>query len=105
MGEFWEKQTGLPLPLGGIVVKRGLSFEIQKKVERVLRRSVEYAFENKESSSELVKCYAQEMEIDVINAHIALYVNNYSISLGKERRSAVEFLFEKASIKTDALFL
>ena len=105
LGEFWEEQTGLPIPLGGIVVKRDLSFEIQKKIERVLRRSVEYAFKNKDSSSEFIKCHAQEMEPDVISAHIALYVNNYSISLGEEGRSAVEFLFERISVKTDSHFL
>ena len=105
LGEFWEQKTGLPLPLGGIGVKRLLPFEIQKKMERVLRKSVEYAFENRESSLEFVKCHAQEMERDVIDAHIALYVNSYSVSLAEKGREAVQLLFEKAGSKTDSIFL
>ena len=105
LGEFWEQKTGLLLPLGGIGVKRLLPFETQKTMERVLRKSVEYAFENRESSLEFVKCHAQEMERDVIDAHIALYVNSYSISLGEKGKEAVELLFEKAGSKTDSIFL
>ena len=96
LGEFWEEETGLPIPLGGIVVKRSLPFEVQLKIERVLRRSVEYAFANPNSSAEYVKCHAQEMEKEVVDAHISLYVNDYSISLGKKGRKAVELLFKKS---------
>ena len=96
LGEFWETQTGLPIPLGGIVVKRELPFSEQKKIERVLRKSVEYAFKNPNSSADFVKYHAQEMEKEVVNAHIALYVNDYSISLGKKGRKAVELLFKKS---------
>jgi 1,4-dihydroxy-6-naphthoate synthase len=105
LGESWEQKTGLPLPLGGIGVKRLLPFEIQKKMERVLRKSVEYAFENRESSLEFVKCHAQSMERDVIDAHIALYVNSYSVSLAEKGRKAVQLLFEKTGHKTDSIFL
>lgn len=105
LGEFWQEQTSLPLPLGGIGIKRTFSFKIQKKVERVLRRSVVYALANKSASFKFVKDHAQEMETDVINAHIALYVNNYSISLGEEGRSAVELLFDRLCIRSDSIFL
>ena len=105
LGEFWHQKTGLPLPLGGIVVKRVLPFEIQKKMERVLRKSVEYAFENRQSSLEFVSCHAQEMERDVIDAHIALYVNSCSVSLGEQGRKAVQLLFEKTGVKSDSIFL
>lgn len=105
LGEFWQQKTGLPLPLGGIVVKRVLPFEIQKKMERVLRKSVEYAFENRQSSLEFVSCHAQEMERDVIDAHIALYVNSCSVSLGEQGRKAVQLLFEKTGVKSDSIFL
>ena len=96
LGEFWEKETGLPIPLGGIVVKRELPFSEQKKIERVLRKSVEYAFANPNSSFDFVKCHAQEMEKEVVDAHIALYVNDYSISLGEQGRKAVKLLFKKS---------
>jgi 1,4-dihydroxy-6-naphthoate synthase len=105
LGEFWETQTGLPIPLGGIVVKRELPFSEQKKIERVLRKSVEYAFKNPNSSADFVKCHAQEMETEVINAHIALYVNDYSISLGEKGKNAVKLLFEKTGNPSNNIFL
>ena len=105
LGEFWEKETGLPIPLGGIVINRNLPFAIQKKFERVLRKSVEYALENRESSSEFVIVHAQEMETEVIDAHINLYVNEFSISLGKVGRRAVEKVFEKSAKNYKNIFL
>ena len=94
LGKFWEEKTKLPIPLGGIVVKRNLPSEIQKKVERVLRKSVEYAFENRDSSAEYVKQHSQEMVKEVIDAHIHLYVNKFSVSLGEKGRESVEKVFE-----------
>ena len=105
LGEFWERDTGLPIPLGGIVVKRELPFSEQKKIERVLRKSVEYAFKNPNSSADFVKYHAQEMEKEVVNAHIALYVNDYSISLGEQGRKAVNVLFKKSGNSLENIFL
>jgi 1,4-dihydroxy-6-naphthoate synthase len=78
--------------LGGIVVKRNLPQDVQHKVERVLRRSIEYAFANPMASREFVKQHAQELEDDVIDKHIALFVNDFSLSLGTEGRAAMETL-------------
>ena len=105
LGEFWETQTGLPIPLGGIVVKRELPFSEQKKIERVVRKSVEYAFKNPNSSADFVKYHAQEMEKEVADAHIALYVNDYSISLGEQGRKAVNVLFKKSGNSLENIFL
>ena len=105
LGVFWEEETGLPIPLGGIVVKRELPFSEQKKIERVLRKSVEYAFKNPNSSADFVKYHAQEMEKEVVNAHIALYVNDYSISLGEQGRKAVNVLFKKSGNSLENIFL
>ena len=105
LGDFWEQETGLPLPLGGIVVKREFSFEIQKKIDRVLRKSIEYAFKNRDSSLDFVKSHAQEMAATVIDSHIALYVNNYSISLEENGRQAVRLLFQKIGASTETIFL
>ena len=105
LGEFWETETGLPIPLGGIVVKRELPFYEQKKIERVLRKSVEYAFEIPSSSADFVKYHAQEMEKEVVDAHIALYVNDYSISLGEQGKEAVKLLFEKTGNPSNNIFL
>jgi 1,4-dihydroxy-6-naphthoate synthase len=105
LGEFWEEETQLPIPLGGIVVKRALSLAIQQKLERVLRRSVEYAFENPNSSADYVQSHAQAMEKEVADAHINLYVNNYSVSLGEKGRKAVEMVFEKAGRDSGSVFV
>jgi 1,4-dihydroxy-6-naphthoate synthase len=105
LGEFWEEETQLPIPLGGIVVKRTLPLIIQKKLERVLRRSVEYAFENPNSSADYVQSHAQAMEKEVVDAHINLYANNYSVSLAEKGRKAVEMVFEKAEKKNSSVFI
>ena len=97
LGEYWEETTGAPIPLGGIVIKRSLPDEVKRRVNRVLRRSVEYAFANRAASLDYVRAHAQEMSEDVIYRHIDLYVNEYSIALGAEGRRAVELLFEKAA--------
>jgi 1,4-dihydroxy-6-naphthoate synthase len=96
LGEFWEAQTGAPIPLGGIVVKRSLPDEVKQAVNRVLRRSVEYAFAHRTDSLPFVRAHAQEMSDEVMYRHIDLYVNDYSIDLGEEGRRAVDVLFEKA---------
>ena len=105
LGEFWKEITALPIPLGGIVVKRNLAFSLQKKIERVLRKSVKYALEHRGSSSKFIKFHAQEMENKVIDAHINLYVNEYTVSIGKKGRKAVEMIFEKLGKKNSSLFL
>ena len=105
LGELWEIETALPIPLGGIAVSRKLSDLLQKKIERVLRRSVEFAFENPESSRDFVKLHSQELEDRVIDSHINLYVNDYTRSLSKVGRKAICILFQKKGINTDNIFL
>ena len=96
LGEFWEEETGAPIPLGGIVVKRSLADDVQRRVNRVLRRSVEYAFAHRADSLPFVRANAQEMSEEVMYRHIDLYVNEYSVDLGPEGRRAVALLFERA---------
>jgi len=97
LGEFWEAETGQPIPLGAIVVRRSLSDAVKQTVNRVLRRSVEYAFANRTASLPFVREHAQEMSEDVMYKHIDLYVNAYSVDLGAEGRHAVETLFARAA--------
>ena len=92
LGIEWERRTGLPLPLGGIVVRRSLPDEVFRRFERVLRRSIEYAFARPSESRDYIKAHAQELEDEVIDKHIALFVNEYSLSLGPEGRAAIEAL-------------
>ena len=98
LGEFWERTTGAPIPLGGIVVRRSLGPDIQQRVNRVMRRSVEYAFAHPDVSRAFVREHAQEMSEDVLQRHIELYVNEYSIGLGAEGRRAIEMLFDRACL-------
>lgn len=97
LGEFWESATGAAIPLGGIVVDRALPPDVQQRMNRVMRRSVEYAFANPGASGPFVRQHAQEMSEEVMRQHIDLYVNDYSIDLGAEGRRAVEVLFERAA--------
>jgi 1,4-dihydroxy-6-naphthoate synthase len=97
LGEFWESTTGAPIPLGGIVVDRALPVEVCQRMNRVMRRSVEYAFVNPDASRQFVRAHAQEMSEEVMRQHIELYVNAYSVDLGAEGRRAVEVLFDRAA--------
>ena len=96
LGELWEKETGEPVPLGGIVVKRDLPEVIREKLDRVLRKSVEFALAHPESSRQYVMQHAQDMDEEIRDKHIALYVNEYTIDLGEAGKHAVETLFSKA---------
>jgi 1,4-dihydroxy-6-naphthoate synthase len=97
LGEYWESETGAAIPLGGIVARRSLPEDVQQKVNRVMRRSVEYAFANRTASLPFVRAHAQEMSEDVMYQHIDLYVNDYSVDLGRDGRRAVEVLFQRAN--------
>ena len=92
LGEFWEKETGAPIPLGGIVFREDLDQTLSKKVNALIRKSLEYAFSHYPTLSNYVKAHAQEMDESVMRQHIDLYVNNYSLSLGKEGEKAIQTL-------------
>lgn len=96
IGEIWETKTGTPTPLGGIIAQRNLGNELLEKINRVLRRSVEFAFKNPKSGLEFIRLHSQEMSEEVMYKHIELYVNEHSISLGNSGRKSVEKLFEIA---------
>ncbi len=92
LGIEWERQTALPLPLGGIVVSRHLGDEVAQTVENVVRASVEYAMAHPDVSRDFVRKHAREMDEKVIASHIALFVNNFSVNIGGLGRQAVETL-------------
>lgn len=95
LGECWERETGVPIPLGGIVIRRSMASGVKDTVNRVMRRSVEFALANPTASLPFVRAHAQEMSEEVIYQHISLYVNQYSVELGGDGRRAVETLFER----------
>ncbi len=96
LGEYWEKTTKFPIPLGGIVVKRSLPQEVKDTLNTILKESVEFAFANPKSGLEFIRAHAQEMSEEVMYKHIELYVNKYSVELGLEGRDAITKMFEKA---------
>ncbi|HEY1202308.1 MAG TPA: 1,4-dihydroxy-6-naphthoate synthase, partial [Niastella sp.] len=87
LGEYWERQTGNPIPLGGIVMKRSFDSALQQKVDGLIMRSLEYAFENYPLITDYVKQHSQEMSEAVMRQHIDLYVNNYSLQLGADGKA------------------
>lgn len=101
LGALWERETSMPLPLGAIIAKRELGEEIISKFEGLLAESVRYAFDHPHLSRNFVKQHAQELEDEVIDKHISLFVNDYTISLGEDGRKAVERL---TNIKMKDLF-
>ncbi|HEY4147278.1 MAG TPA: 1,4-dihydroxy-6-naphthoate synthase [Chitinophagaceae bacterium] len=94
LGEYWEEKTQSPIPLGGIVVKQSFDAPLRRQLNALIRKSIEYAFGNYPFIADYVKEHSQEMEESVMRQHIDLYVNNYSIDLGKEGRRAVMKLLE-----------
>ena len=93
LGACWEARTGLPIPLGGIAVSRSLDPELSQKLARVLRRSIAHALEQPQASRSYVRLHAQEMDEQVIQNHIQLFVNDYTLDIGIQGRAAVEALF------------
>ena len=98
LGEFWERETGAPIPLGGIVVRRSLPVETRLTINRIVRRSVEFAFAHRDASLPFVREHAQEMDESVMYQHIDLYVNAYSVDLGMDGRQAIELLYGRAAL-------
>jgi 1,4-dihydroxy-6-naphthoate synthase len=96
LGEYWEQQTQSPIPLGGIVVRREWPEDLKQQVNRLVGESVAYAFAHPEVSKPYVCAHAQEMNESVMQQHIDLYVNEYSLALGLSGQHAVRILFEKA---------
>jgi 1,4-dihydroxy-6-naphthoate synthase len=95
MGEWWESQTGMPVPLGGIMVKRSMPEALKASINRVMHSSVAYAFEHPDASLPFIRKYAQSMKDEVMKQHIALYVNKFSLELGIDGKKAVETFFER----------
>ncbi len=96
LGEYWEDVTNTPTPLGGIIAKRTLDRDLILKINRVLKKSLEFAFAHPKSALDFIKKHAQEMSEEVMYKHIGLYVNHYSLSLGEKGKEAVTVLFQRA---------
>jgi 1,4-dihydroxy-6-naphthoate synthase len=96
LGDWWEKETGHPIPLGCVVARRSLGVEMLTEMERMLRDSILYAGNNPSEVKDYIRTHSQEMSDEVCAAHIGLYVNDYSLELGREGKSALEALLARA---------
>lgn len=94
LGDYWEKETGNAIPLGGIVINRNIDSYIQQEIDTLIKKSIEYAFNNYPALNDYIRNHAQEMSEDVMRKHIDLYVNDYSVNLGEEGKNTVKKLLE-----------
>lgn len=92
LGKAWEENTGLPLPLGGPVLSKSMAPDLKDRLQEAIKKSLVKAWEDREPIESLLKQHAQEMDLDVMASHIDLYVNDYSLNLGKEGRTAIKIL-------------
>ncbi|MBS1656679.1 MAG: 1,4-dihydroxy-6-naphthoate synthase [Bacteroidetes bacterium] len=95
LGEWWETQTGLPIPLGGIFIKKEFEPDVIHKTEMLIRNSVQYALAHPGETIPFVRKYSQEMDEEVMWQHIRLYVNQFTVSLGETGREAVQRLLSE----------
>jgi 1,4-dihydroxy-6-naphthoate synthase len=100
LGEWWEQYSGLPIPLGCILGKRELGREVLLRVETGVRESLEYARANPHEVMSYCKKYSQELDDQVIQSHIDLYVNDFSLDMGTEGLSAIHRLFGEAESRS-----
>lgn len=96
LGEWWEEETGLPIPLGCIAVRKELGTETIAKIEGLIRRSIDSAYANPAATDEYVRENAQEIDKDVLDKHIKTYVNEYSLDIGEDGLMAIEKMCEMA---------
>ncbi len=96
LGDWWEKETGLPIPLGGIIARRSLGNKMIKQIDDSIKLSILYAFDNRQTPVDYIKQHSQELSDDVINQHINLYVNDFSVDPGEDGEKALCELFARA---------
>jgi len=96
LGEWWEKETGLPIPLGGIIAKKSLGMEAVKTIESLIRASVEYSMLHRDDAMPYIKRYSQELSEEVIMKHLSLYVNDHTVDIGDEGEKALRELLKRA---------
>ncbi len=94
LGEYWEEKMKTPIPLGGIAISQSVKRSVALKVNELIRKSLEYSFANYPVITNYVKQHSQTMSEEVMRQHIDLYVNNYSLDLGKEGKKAIETLYQ-----------
>jgi 1,4-dihydroxy-6-naphthoate synthase len=106
LGDYWEEKTQNPIPLGGIAIKKGIPTTIAKKIDGLIKQSVEYAFKHSYAIlPDYIKLNSQEMSEEVMRKHIDLYVNQYSIDLGEDGKNAVLKLLQLSNSNLVDIFV
>jgi 1,4-dihydroxy-6-naphthoate synthase len=96
LGVWWQEQTGLPLPLGGNAIRRDLGEPAMKDIAAVLRRSIEYSLEHREEAVAHALQYARDMDRDLADRFVGMYVNEWTLDYGDRGRQAVRELLRRA---------
>lgn len=96
LGDFWEKKSGLPIPLGAIAVRRDMDRKLQMEIDKTLRKSLALSWRNPEKAQKYILENSQEKNLEVVQAHINLYVNSFTDDLGAEGKKAVLELQKRA---------
>ncbi len=108
LGEYWESKMNVPIPLGGIAISQDIKRSVAEKVDKLIRKSLEYAFANYPVIADYVKQHSQTMSEEVMRQHIDLYVNNYSLDLCEEGKKAIRILasvYDSGKEMTEDIFL
>ena len=95
LGQWWEEETGLPIPLGCIAARKNLDAAVLREIEDAVRESLLWARANPQACMGYIRAHAQEMSDMVLRSHIGLYVNDYSLDLGEEGRAALAELLRR----------
>jgi len=99
LGKYWEIKTGIPIPLGGIIALRDLPVKLIKNIDRCINNSLIYAWNNEDEVLNYCRSHAQNMDDQIMKSHIALYVNEFSLNLGKNGKESIQrFIVEAQSI-------
>ncbi len=96
LGQWWESATGHPIPLGGILARRDLGTATIQNIDRSLRASVEFAHNNPNAVKDYIRQHAQEMDEHVMQQHIDLYVNDYTLDYMTDGEAAITDLYQRA---------
>jgi 1,4-dihydroxy-6-naphthoate synthase len=97
LGVWWHEQTGLPLPLGGNVVRRDLGEAMVTRIARLLKESIRYALDHREEALEYALRYARDLEPALADRFVGMYVNDWTIDYGPRGREAVRTLLGRAA--------
>jgi len=95
LGVWWQDKTGLPLPLGGNVVRRDLGMETMRQISRLLKQSIQYALEHRQDALAYALRYARDMDMALADQFVGMYVNDWTLDYGPRGRAAVQRLLEE----------